>query len=139
MTLFIDTAVFMYAAGGDHDLRRPCQSVLRGVLDRRIDAVTSAEVVQEVLHRYLSIRQVTIGMGAARDILVAFGPVMPVTHDVMARVPDLADRYADRLAARDLVHLASCIEAGIDRIVTTDRGFDHVTEVRRVDPREMAA
>lgn len=139
MTLFIDSAVFMYAAGADHELRGPCQAVLRGAVERRIDAVTSAEVVQEVLHRYLSIRQVTVGIAAARDILTAFGPVLPVTHDVMARVPDLADRYADRLAARDLVHLASCIEAGIDRIVTTDHGFDRITEVRRVDPRELAA
>lgn len=139
MTLFIDSAVFMYAAGAEHDLRGPCQAVLRGAVARQIDAVTSADVVQEVLHRYLSIRQFTVGIGATREILTVFSPVLPVTHEVMARVPDLADRYADRLAARDLVHLASCIEAGIDRIVTTDRGFDHTSEVRRVDPRELAA
>jgi predicted nucleic acid-binding protein len=139
VTVFLDTAVFMYAAGAAHELRGPCQAVLRGAVDRRIDAVTSSEVVQEVLHRYLSIRQATVGVGVARDILIAFAPVLPVTHEVMTRIPDLAERYGDRLSARDLVHVASCLEAGIDQIVTTDLAFDRIPDVRRVDPRELAA
>jgi len=64
---------------------------------------------------------------------------MSMFSERMIRVPDLADGYADRLVGRDLVHLASCIEAGIDQIVTTDLGFDDIAEVRRVDPRELAA
>lgn len=139
MTLFIDAAVFMYAVGVPHPMRDACSTVLRRAASGQIDAVTSTEVVQEILHRYLSIGRRDAAGALAREILTAFGPVLPVTHDVMARVPDLADRYADRLAARDLVHLASCIEAGIEHIVTTDLGFDQVAEVRRVDPRELAA
>lgn len=52
MTFFIDTAVIMFAAGADHPLREPCQAVLRLHADQRIGAVTSAEVVQETLHRF---------------------------------------------------------------------------------------
>ncbi len=67
-----------------------------------------------------------------------FAPVLPITHALMRRVPALAGRYPD-LAARDLVHLATCIHEGIDEIVTTDSGFDAVREVRRIDPMVLGA
>jgi predicted nucleic acid-binding protein len=129
----------MYAIGEEHPLRDPCQRVLRRAAERRIDAVTSAEVVQEILHRYLAVGRPDIAISAARGILTAFGPVMPVTHEVVSRVADLAERYSTTLSARDLVHAATCIEHGIDEIVTTDRGFDHVAELTRIDPVAFAA
>ena len=44
--VFLDTNVFLYAAGGEHVLREPCRRILRNVVD--IDAITSSEVVQEI-------------------------------------------------------------------------------------------
>jgi len=139
VTVFLDAAVFMYAIGEEHPLRDPCQRVLRHAAEQRIDAVTSAEVVQEVLHRYLAVGRPDIAIGAARGILTAFGPVMPVTHEVMSRVADLAGRHSPTLSARDLVHVATCIEHGIDEIVTTDRGFDQVEGLTRIDPVAFVA
>lgn len=103
-----------------------------------LEATTSAEVVQEIVHRFLAIRRVDEGLLLAQRVMEAFMPVLPVTHSVVARVPGLARRYPN-LAARDLVHVATCIEEGIPAIATTDRGFDQVVEVRRIDPRELAA
>ena len=68
----------------------------------------------------------------------AFAPVTPITHALMRRVPDLAGRYPS-LAARDLVHVATCVHEGITEIISPDRGFDQVAEVRRIDPSAFAA
>ena len=133
MTVFIDTAVIMYAGGGDHPLRDPCGRIIAGIGDGEIDAVTSAEVVQEILHRFISIRRPDAGRIQAMEVLDLFAPVLPITHALMRRVPDLAEAYP-RLAARDLVHVATCIHEGIAEIVSPDRGFDQVAEVRRIDP-----
>ncbi len=38
------------------------------------------------------------------------------------------------LAARDLLHVATCLQEGIGEIVSPDRGFDRVAEIRRIDP-----
>lgn len=46
----------------------------------------------------------------ARDVLDLFAPVLPITHAVMDRMPQLVERYPG-LAARDLVHVATCLEA----------------------------
>ena len=133
MTTFIDTAVIMYAAGSEHPLKAPCQKILRRVADGELDGVTSVEVVQEIIHRFMALRRPAHGASIARDALDLFAPVLPVTHAVMRRMPDLIDRYQG-LAARDLVHVATCLEEGIVEIVSPDRGFDSVPEIHRIDP-----
>jgi len=138
VTVFVDTSVIMYAAGSDHPLREPCAAVMRAVEARRIEAVTSVEVIQEIVHWFLAIRRPDIADALARSTLDTFAPVLPITHALMRRVPDLARRYPG-LAARDVIHVATCIHEGIPEIISTDRGFDAVTEVRRITPEEFAA
>ena len=137
MSVFLDTAVFMYARGTDHPLREPSRALLQMVAERDLQAVTSAEVVQEILHRYIAVRRATVGVALAREVVTAFRPLLPITHAVAQRMPDLVERYAG-LTARDLVHVATCLEEGIDTIVSPDRGFDAVKEIRRLDLREAA-
>jgi uncharacterized protein len=138
VTSFIDTAVMMYAAGSEHPMRTACRSLMRKILTGEVDGVTSVEVVQEVLHRYRSIGQPETGRLLALDTMDTFAPVLPITHAVMRRVPDLASRYP-RLQARDLVHVATCIHEGITEIISPDRGFDEVAEVKRIDPLAFVA
>jgi uncharacterized protein len=138
MTSFLDAAIFMYSVGGEHALREPCRAVLLQVRQGVLDATTSVEVVQEIHHRYRSIGRPDTERALAQDVMDTFAPVLPVTHAVLRRVAALAARYP-RLGARDLVHVATCIVEGIDTIITPDAGFDQVTEIRRLDPRELAA
>ncbi len=136
MTVFIDTAVIMYAAGSEHPLRESCARIIAGIGDGAIDAVTSSEVIQEILHRHLAVRQPDVAYAQALESLDLFAPVLPITHALMRRVPDLARRYPS-LSARDLIHVATCAHEGIVEIVSPDRGFDGVAEVRRIDPTDF--
>jgi uncharacterized protein len=133
MSVFIDTAVFMYAGGSEHPLRQPSQAFLHAVAAGQLEAVTSAEVVQEILHRFVAIRRAEVGAAMAREVIAAFRPLLPITHAVVERMPALVERYPD-LTARDLIHVATCLQEGLDTIVSPDRGFDSVLEVRRLDP-----
>jgi predicted nucleic acid-binding protein len=137
MSVFLDTAIFMYANGSEHPLREPCRVILRDAAEQRLVAVTSAEVIQEILHRYISIRRAAPGIALAREVAAAFRPLLPITHAVAERLPDLVQRYP-RLTARDIIHVATCLEEGIDTIVSPDRGFDEVSEIERRDPVEVA-
>jgi hypothetical protein len=133
MTVFVDTAIVMYAGGAEHPLRAPCQRFLEDVADGRLEAVTSVEVIQEILHRFTAIGRPELGAAMARDALDLFAPVLPVTHAVMRRMPELVETHP-RLAARDLVHVATCLQEGISDIVSPDRGFDTVPGIHRIDP-----
>lgn len=133
MTVFIDTAVLMYAAGSSHALRAPSARILEDVAEGRLDAVISVEVVQEIVHRFMALRRPEIGIGIAEQALDLFAPVVPVTHALMRRVPDVVRRYP-HLAARDALHVATCLHEGITEIVSPDRGFDAVEGLLRIDP-----
>lgn len=137
MTVFVDTAVVLHAAGGEHPLRDPCRRIIDGISDGSVDGVTSAEVVQEIFHRFLSIRRPEDGAILAERTQDLMAPVLPITHALMRRVPELARRYPT-LDARDLVHVATCIHEGITEIISPDRGFDQVAELRRIDPASFA-
>ncbi|MEX1169357.1 MAG: type II toxin-antitoxin system VapC family toxin [Chloroflexota bacterium] len=138
MTVFIDTAVVMYAGGGDHPLRDPSRRILASVADENLDGVISVEVIQEILHRFISLRRADMGIAQANEAMDIFAPVLPITHSLMRRIPELAARYPT-LQARDLVHVATCIHEGITDILSPDRAFDQVHEIRRIDPTEFAA
>lgn len=135
MTVFIDTAVLMYAVGDEHPLREPCQDILRRVAAGELHATTSVEVIQEIFHRFLALRRTAQGAQIATDALDLFAPVLPVTHAVMRRMPELVNRYPT-LAARDLVHVATCLHEGIGDIISPDRGFDAIEGLRRIDPAQ---
>lgn len=136
MTVFVDTAVIMYAAGSEHPLKASCQRTVTRIADGELDGVISVEVVQEIVHRFAALRQPQRGAALASDALDLFAPVLPVTHAVMRRMPELMGRYP-RLAARDLVHVATCQHEGIGEIVSPDRGFDAVENLRRIDPSDL--
>ena len=55
-TAFIDTNVPIYAAGRSHPLKEPSTQVLMLAADHPRAFVTDAEVMQELLHRYLALR-----------------------------------------------------------------------------------
>lgn len=133
MTTFIDTAVIMYAGGTDHPLRAPCQALLARVAAGDLNAVTSVAVVQEILHRFGTPNRRGIGAAMASHTLDLFAPLIALTDTTMRRMPELFTEYP-QLPARDLVHVATCFEAGIQAIVSPDRGFDAVEGLRRVDP-----
>ena len=134
MTIFVDTAVVMYAGGAEHPLRSSCRALLGLVASRHVDAVTSAEVIQEILHRF-SRADGVLGDRMARAALELFGPVLPVTHDVLDRSRRLLTDYP-ALSARDTVHVATCIMHGIGHVVSPDVGLDAVREVARIDPTD---
>ena len=128
----------MYAAGAEHPLRAPCIAVLELVESNRLEATTSAEVIQEIFHRFARTPGVAGGVELAHAALDLFSPVLSVTHDVVRRMPGLVESYPTH-SARDLVHVATCIEYGAAAIVSPDTDFDSIDEVHRVAPGDGAA
>ena len=137
-SLFVDANIFMYLAGRDAALRDSCRSALRAAAEGEIALVTSAEVLQEILHRYTSLDRPEYARAvysAATDICVE---ILPITERQTARALDLVERHP-HLPVRDALHAATMEERGIERILSADRHFDQVDTVSRVDPAALAA
>lgn len=143
--LFLDANVPTYAVGREHPLKEPCKEIV-GLAARYPHAFfTNAEVLQEMMHRYLSSGRFATGKQAIADFSVVMrGSVEAVTAADMERALELADQYATRpgsgLAARDVLHAAVMLRAGSRKIVSADRHFDELTPegIERLDPGEVA-
>ena len=90
--MFIDTSVIMYAGGAEHPHRASCQRVLERVADRSLEAVTSTEVVQEILHRFARGQRET-GQRMARSVLNLFDDLLPVDRQSVGEAVSLFARH----------------------------------------------
>ena len=121
----------MYLVGAEH----PNKITTRRLLERAIAdgerLVSDAEVLQEILHRYVAI--------ARRDaIQPAFDALLKVVDEVFAveqrdveRAKDLIQGSRD-LSARDAIHAALMERNGVTVILSFDAGFDQVPGLRRL-------
>ena len=129
-------------------MKEPCKEVLRLSARYPGSFFTDAEVLQEMIHRYLSLRRWPEGKRVVLDFAALMaGAVEPVTAGDMILACELADRYAARpgarLAARDLLHAAVMLRAEDDaaKIVSADRDFDELAAegIERLDPTDIKA
>jgi uncharacterized protein len=133
MTVFLDTNIFVYAAGKEGPHKAPCLKILREVADGTLSAVTNVEVIQELLHLFSRRNRRADGVALCRRVLALIPEPLPVERRTVELLCQLAEKYPDK-GTRDLLHLASMVAAGIQQIVTVDQDFDHLDEVERVVP-----
>ncbi|MEO6121970.1 MAG: type II toxin-antitoxin system VapC family toxin [Acidimicrobiales bacterium] len=132
-----DTAVFVYAVGGEHRYQEPCRHLVRLAGQGLLVGDASVELLQELLH--VRARRTGDRAGAVR--LTRQVATLCRLHDVEAadlrRALGLFETH-DGLGARDAVHAATALNRGIDAIVSPDRAFDAVAGLERIDPARAA-
>lgn len=120
--IFVDTNVYMYAVGHPHPLRDEARRFFRETAAGNTPTVTSAEVLQELLHAYLPVGRLERLDAAMRLATDTATEVWPVTVEDARMAHTLIAGYP-ALGARDLVHLAVCRRHGVTRAKTFDRAL----------------
>jgi predicted nucleic acid-binding protein len=133
-----DTAIFTYALGGEHTYKEPCRQIVRKAAAGELRGEASADLIQEFTNQRLRrTGNRDTAAAAARDVarLVRLHPIEP--DDALLGI-DLFETNP-RLDARDAVFAAVALNRGIDVILATDRAFDEVRGLERVDPIDERA
>lgn len=120
--IFVDSNVFIYAVGRSHALRSEAQIFFLEASEQGRRLVTSAEVLQELIHVHLPVgRRDTLD--AALELATrGVDQVIPIDAETVLHGCNLADRHPG-LTARDLIHLAVCQRNNIKEIKTYDRNL----------------
>src|SRR5712691_10533232 len=119
MPAFLDTNVFLYAAGGPHPKRAGCASVLRKVAEGTLDGTVNSEVVQEIIYVLSRRGRREDAVTLARHVASLFPDLLPVTREDMLEACDLVRRYPG-LPVRDAVHAATMLRNGLKQIISVD-------------------
>ncbi len=122
----------MYLVGAAHPNKHRTIELLAELSWQGEQFVTDVEVYQEILHRYASIRR----LNAADDALEALDEV--VDEVLTFGTPEIRAARAlvgamESLSARDALHVAVMRKAGVERIISFDRGFDACPGIERLD------
>ena len=137
LAAFIDANVPIYASGRENPNKEPCARVLMMAAEHPSSFVTDAEVLQELMHRYLALRRWALG----REVLQGFaglmqGRIEPIYDEDTLLAARLADSH-NGISARDLLHAAVMRRLGTDRIISADADFDRLPGVTRLDPARV--
>ena len=121
--ILVDSNIPMYLVGAPHAHKSDARRLLEKVVSERQSLVTDAEVLQEILHRYVAIDRRDAIQPAFDALIGIVDQVLAVDRLIAERAKQIVLGYRE-LSARDAVHIAVMEHHGIEQIMTFDSGFD---------------
>lgn len=135
---FLDTNIFMYAAGKPHKYKQPCIEILSKTESGGINAIVDTEVFQEIIYRYHHIDLADKGTDLAWSIMDIGIDILPVTKkDIEVSLYYYLKYRKDGITPRDMIHVATMLNSDTAKIISVDKHFDVIEEVERIDPLKM--
>jgi predicted nucleic acid-binding protein len=128
---FIDSNVPMYIVGGPHPHKLDSQRLLEKCISDGERLVTDAEVLQEILHRYIAIDRKDAIQPAFEALLGVVDEVFPIEQRDVERARSIV-LATEKLSARDALHLSIMERRTIEQILSFDSGFDRYPGIRRL-------
>jgi predicted nucleic acid-binding protein len=129
--ILVDSNIPMYLVGAPHPHKSDAQRLLEQLVSQRQRLVTDAEVLQEILHRYVAIDRRDAIQPAFDALLGVVDQVLAVDLATVERAKQIVLGHR-RLSARDAVHLAAMEQHRIGQILSFDSGFDGFPGVSRL-------
>lgn len=121
----------MYLVGAAHPHKADARRLLEAALSGGEKLVTDAEVLQEILHRYVAIDRRDAIQPAFDAVLGIVDEVFPITLADATRAKAIVLGHR-RLSARDAIHAAVMERTEIARVMSFDRGFDSIPGLVRL-------
>jgi uncharacterized protein len=129
--ILVDSNIPMYLVGAPHRNKNDAQRWLEKLASDRQRLVTDAEVLQEILHRYVAINRREAIQPAFSALLRIVDEVLPVDRAIAERAKEIVIGYT-QFSARDAIHLAVVEHHAIEQILTFDSGFDGFPGITRL-------
>jgi len=128
--IFVDSNIPMYLVGAEHPHKIDAQRLLEKCISDNERLVTDAEVLQEILHRYVAIDRKEAIMPALQAVLGLVDEVFAIELRDIERAKDVL-LATQRLSARDAIHIAIMERHQVMTIMSFDSGFDGYPGIKR--------
>jgi predicted nucleic acid-binding protein len=129
--IFVDSNIPMYLVGASHPHKIAAQRMLEKLIRDRERLTTDADVLQEILHRYVAIDRRDAIQPAFDALLGVADEILAVDSKTVEHAKQVVLEYR-RLSVRDAIHLSIMERHGIERILSFDSGFDSFPGITRL-------
>ena len=129
--IFLDSNIPMYLVGASHPHKVDARRLLESAVASNERLVSSAEVLQEIMHRYVAIRRRDVIQPAFDALLAVADEIYPIEREDVEHAKKTLDGMP-KLSARDALHVAVMERRQVNRIMSFDKTFDSVPGIRRI-------
>lgn len=137
--IVLDTTVLIYAKGAEHPLRDPCRRLIAAVADRKLQATTTVEAIQEFVHVRARRRSRADAVALGNDYSDLLSPLLTVTGDHLRLGLSIFESSPEQLGAFDAVLAAAALSTGARAFVSADTTFATISALPHVIPDERGA
>lgn len=131
--MYIDSNVFFYAKILDTRYGEACAKIVESIAKAELKAVASTLVVLETANALMKYGL----MDAVKDeidAICSLGMTLSPVDDIIIRwAGDIFQKIG--ISPYDCVHAATMRKLGVTEILSVDKDFDKISEIRRVDPK----
>lgn len=131
--VLLDANIPIYALSDSGDRKKPSREYLRELAKGGGRGYASTEMIQEVVHHRLRMTRDPEAAAAEGRMLMATLTILPFDGEVLETSLKLIAQLPG-VNGRDAVHAATALVYGIPTIATSDRAFDLVPGLTRIDP-----
>ena len=128
---YLDTNVFIYAAIQNDELGINSRRILDLITIGKIYGFTSCLTFDEFVWVVRKLKPELLVMGA-NSLLESNLKFVDVNKLVLQNALDIIKEF--NLKPRDAIHAATAISPNIDEIISEDKDFDSVRELKRINP-----
>jgi uncharacterized protein len=128
--IFVDSNIPMYLDGADHPNKSIAWRLVEDAIEAREGLATDAEVLQEILHRYVAINRRDAIEPATDALLGIVDLVLPIEESDVARARRMV--LTSRLSGRDALHVAIMQRHDMTQLLSFDHSFDAVPGISRL-------
>lgn len=129
--ILLDSNIPMYLIGAEHPNKHGARRLLEEAVARQDRLVTDVAVLQEIMHRYSSLRRPDAVQPAFDVLLGLVDETFPVELQDVEAAKEILLGVAE-LSARDALHVAVMRRHDVATIMSFDRGFDRCAGVTRL-------
>lgn len=129
--IYLDANIFLYVLTGNPQQSSSCLSILKQVTEGTLDGCTSYLTWDEVLYALMrEIGRINAIEESRKFLTMPHLSFIDVDYSIISKAQELIEMY--KVDPRDAIHAATAILNGCTEIVSDDKDFDVVKELKRV-------
>src|SRR3989344_2802261 len=129
--IYLDANIFMHILTGDVQKSSSCISLLKPVIEGKLEGCTSFLTWDEVLYALMREIGRDRAVEESRKFLgIPHLSFLDVDAKIISKAQELVEKY--KLDPRDAIHAATAILNGCKEIISDDPDFDRVKELKRI-------
>ena len=131
-SFYIDSNIFIFAYSEDKENGVVCRKILDLIIENKITAFTSTLTFDEIFNKIMRLKDKQTAL-IVSDLFLNLNNLkfIEVDLNIVSSSLFLLKKY--NLGPRDAIHLACAFSKDLKNIITNDKDFDKIEEIKRYD------